>query len=110
MTPQDTASLLVRLGRFLRDNPIFPLIILLLALIATLEFMRPGIVNERWIGNTIKFAIPLAMLAACQTLTMLTGGIDLSAWGRRSPPSSWPPRCRSWGRRWRSASGLCRPS
>ncbi|SLN64763.1 ABC transporter permease [Roseisalinus antarcticus] len=79
MTPQDTASLLVRLGRFLRDNPIFPLIILLLALIATLEFMRPGIVNERWIGNTIKFAIPLAMLAACQTLTMLTGGIDLSA-------------------------------
>jgi ribose transport system permease protein len=36
-------------------------------------------VNERWAGNTIRFAIPLAMLAACQTLTMLTGGIDLSA-------------------------------
>jgi ribose transport system permease protein len=44
-----------------------------------LEYMRPGIVNERWIGNTVKFAIPLAMIAACQTLTMLTGGIDLSA-------------------------------
>ena len=43
-----------------------------------LEFLRPGIVNERWIANTIKFAIPLAILAACQTLTMLTGGIDLS--------------------------------
>ena len=43
-----------------------------------LEFLRPGIVNERWIANTIKFAIPLAILAACQTMTMLTGGIDLS--------------------------------
>jgi ribose transport system permease protein len=36
-------------------------------------------VNQRWLANTIKVAIPLAMLAACQTLTMLTGGIDLSA-------------------------------
>jgi len=68
-----------RLARFLGDNPLIPLVILLLVLIGLLEFMRPGIVNERWVGNTIKFAIPLAMLAACQTLTMLTGGIDLSA-------------------------------
>jgi ribose transport system permease protein len=64
--------------RLLRDQPLIPLIVLLLALIAVLEVLRPGIVNERWIANTIKFAIPLAMLAACQTLTMLTGGIDLS--------------------------------
>lgn len=75
----DPASYLTRLGRFLRDYPIIPLIVLLLALVGLLDVMRPGIVNERWIGNTIKFAIPLAMLAACQTLTMLTGGIDLSA-------------------------------
>ncbi len=64
--------------RFLRDYPLVPLIVLLIGLVVALEIMRPGIVNERWIGNTIKFAIPLAMLAACQTLTMLTGGIDLS--------------------------------
>ncbi len=63
---------------FLRDRPLIPLTILLIALIVALELLRPGIVNERWIANTIKFAIPLAMLAACQTLTMLTGGIDLS--------------------------------
>jgi ribose transport system permease protein len=44
-----------------------------------LEVMRPGIISPFWAGNTIKFAIPLAMLAACQVLTMLTGGIDLSA-------------------------------
>jgi ribose transport system permease protein len=62
----------------MRDKPIIPLIVLLLALVGLLELIRPGIVNERWIGNTIKFAIPLAILAAAQTLTMLTGGIDLS--------------------------------
>ena len=68
-----------RAARFLADNPLVPLVVLLLLLVGVLEYMRPGIVNERWMANTVKFAIPLAMLAACQTLTMLTGGIDLSA-------------------------------
>jgi ribose transport system permease protein len=78
-TATEQPSPTARIGRFLRDNPVVTLVLLLLALVALLEVLRPGIVNERWIGNTIKFAIPLAMLAACQTLTMLTGGIDLSA-------------------------------
>lgn len=69
----------VRLGRFLGDYPVIPLIILLFVLVGILETMRPGIVSKFWLGNTIKFAIPLAMLAACQMLTMLTAGIDLSA-------------------------------
>ena len=64
---------------FLRNYPLVPLILLLAALVTALEIMQPGIVNSRWLGNTVKFAIPLAMLAACQTLTMYTGGIDLSA-------------------------------
>lgn len=68
-----------RVKRVIRDYPLVPLIVLLILLVGLLEVMRPGIVNERWAGNTIRFAIPLAMLAACQTLTMLTGGIDLSA-------------------------------
>jgi ribose transport system permease protein len=68
-----------RVARFLGQYPVVPLIALLAGLIGLLEFLQPGIFNERWIGNTIRFAIPLAMLAACQTLTMLTGGIDLSA-------------------------------
>jgi ribose transport system permease protein len=75
----DQPSAAARVGRFLRDNPVVALLILLAALVLLLQILRPGIVNERWIGNTVKFAIPLAMLAACQTLTMLTGGIDLSA-------------------------------
>ncbi|WP_197917373.1 ABC transporter permease [Thiosulfatihalobacter marinus] len=81
---------LVRFGRFLRDNPVIPLVVFLFVLVAVLEIMRPGIVtpfragrdgviSTFWLGNLIKFAIPLAMLAACQVLTMLTAGIDLSA-------------------------------
>lgn len=62
----------------MRDRPLIPLIALLALLVVALEVIRPGIVNERWIANTVKFAIPLAILAAAQTLTMLTGGIDLS--------------------------------
>jgi ribose transport system permease protein len=68
-----------RVRRFMADRPLIPLTVLLIALVVVLEVMRPGIVNERWIANTVRFAIPLAILAACQTLTMLTGGIDLSA-------------------------------
>jgi ribose transport system permease protein len=67
-----------QLRRWLSDHPLVPLLVLLVLLVVVLQILRPGIVNERWIGNTVKFAIPLAMLAACQTLTMLTGGIDLS--------------------------------
>ncbi|MFN0114022.1 MAG: ABC transporter permease [Paracoccaceae bacterium] len=72
-------SPLTRTGRFLGRYPVLTLILLLLALVGLLQWISPGIVNERWIGNTVKFAVPLAMLAACQTLTMYTGGIDLSA-------------------------------
>ena len=67
-----------RVKRFMSDQPLIPLIILLVLLVVVLQIMRPGIVNERWLANTVKFAIPLALLAGCQTMTMLTGGIDLS--------------------------------
>ena len=62
----------------MRDRPLIPLLLLLAVLVVTLEIVRPGIVNERWLSSTIRFAIPLAILAASQTLTMITGGIDLS--------------------------------
>jgi ribose transport system permease protein len=72
------ASALRGLRRELRERPLIPLTLLLAVLVVGLEIIRPGIVNELWLANTVKFAIPLAILAACQTLTMLTGGIDLS--------------------------------
>ena len=63
---------------WLRDRPIVPLLLLLAGLVALLEVVQPGIVSPGWVSSTIRFAVPLAILAACQTLTMLTGGVDLS--------------------------------
>ncbi|MEI6097104.1 MAG: ABC transporter permease [Alphaproteobacteria bacterium] len=76
---QTLTQTLTQALRLMAQNPLIPLTLLLFLLIGALELMQPGIVNPRWTSNTLKFAIPLAMLAACQTLTMLTGGIDLSA-------------------------------
>jgi ribose transport system permease protein len=78
MTMTDTPTPLNRLGRLMVDQPLLPLIGLLILLVAILAVLNPGVLSMFWAGNTIKIAIPLAMLAACQTLTMLTGGIDLS--------------------------------
>jgi ribose transport system permease protein len=64
--------------RLFRDRPLIPLTGLLLLMILLLELVRPGIVNANWAGVTLRAAVPLALLAACQTLAMLTGGIDLS--------------------------------
>lgn len=66
------------LKRLFRDRPIIPLLALLVSLIVVLQLVRPGTVTLNWAGITLRAAIPLALLAACQTLTMLTGGIDLS--------------------------------
>ncbi len=62
----------------MRDRPLIPLLLLLVVLLIVLVIIRPSIANERWVSSTIRFAIPLAILAASQTLTMITGGIDLS--------------------------------
>ena len=64
--------------RTFRDRPLIPLVFLLFGLVVALEVLQPGIVNERWTSNIVRAAVPLAILAAAQTLTMLTGGIDLS--------------------------------
>jgi ribose transport system permease protein len=61
-----------------RDRPIIPLIGLLAILVATIELADPGIVTPAWAGVMVRAAVPLAILAGCETLTMLTGGIDLS--------------------------------
>ena len=64
--------------RLLRERPIIPLSALLLLLVVTYAVVRPGVVNADWAGVMLRAAVPLAILAGCQTLTMLTGGIDLS--------------------------------
>ena len=62
----------------LRTRSIVALILLLLALVAAIQLARPGTVNPIWISNMLLFAAPLGIVAAGQTLVMLTGGIDLS--------------------------------
>lgn len=64
--------------RLFRDRPIVPLTGLLVVLVIASELARPGIVSLDWAGVIVRAAVPLAILAGCQTLTMLTGGIDLS--------------------------------
>jgi ribose transport system permease protein len=61
-----------------RDQPIIPLTGLLVVLVLVMELASPGIVKLSWAGVILRTAVPLAILAGCQTLTMLTGGIDLS--------------------------------
>ncbi len=61
-----------------RDRPLIPLIGLLGVLLIAIEIVQPGIVNPSWAGVILRTAVPLAILAGCQTMTMLTGGIDLS--------------------------------
>ncbi|HEU0235299.1 MAG TPA: ABC transporter permease [Candidatus Limnocylindrales bacterium] len=66
------------LRRLFRDRPIIPLVALLAGLVVLSEIARPGIVSPEWAGVILRTAVPLAILAGCQTLTMLTAGIDLS--------------------------------
>jgi len=62
----------------LRTRAIVALILLLLVFVAGIQLARPGTVNALWISNMLLFAAPLGIIAAGQTLVMLTGGIDLS--------------------------------
>ena len=64
---------------WIRAHPVAPLLVLLGLLVVVLQLVRPGMVSPEWAANIVRFATPLAILAASQTLVMLTGGIDLSA-------------------------------
>lgn len=61
-----------------RDRPIVPLFGLLVLLVVASQVARPGLVTVSWGSAILRSSVPLVILAACQTLTMLTGGIDLS--------------------------------
>jgi ribose transport system permease protein len=63
---------------FLRTRTIVVLPILLAAFVLAIELARPGTVNPVWASNIVMFAAPLGIMAAGQTLVMLTGGVDLS--------------------------------
>ncbi|MEI7745619.1 MAG: hypothetical protein WCK58_17925, partial [Chloroflexota bacterium] len=62
----------------LRDRPIIPLFGLLGLLVLVIFMVRPETITANWTGVIVRAAIPLSVLGACQTITFLTGGIDLS--------------------------------
>jgi ribose transport system permease protein len=64
--------------RAFRDRPVLPLLVLLAILVVAFIGLNPRTNVMEWIASTLRAAVPLAILAGCQTLVMLTGGIDLS--------------------------------
>jgi ribose transport system permease protein len=62
----------------LRRHTTAALLVLLVCFVGGIEMMVPGTVTPMWISNIVLFAAPLGILAAGQTLVMLSGGIDLS--------------------------------
>jgi ribose transport system permease protein len=81
MTAQVQASrqpISATIARVFRDQPLIPLLIVLAALVAAFAIVNPDANFTGFIAAQVRTAIPLAILAGCQTLAMLTGGIDLS--------------------------------
>ncbi len=64
--------------RTLAAHPLWMLSGLLVALLVACQVAEPGYISGNQLGTIIRLAAPLAILAAGQTLVMLTGGIDLS--------------------------------
>jgi ribose transport system permease protein len=71
-------TMAVGVRRYLQQSPIVVLVGLLGVLVAGLAIARPGTVTPGWISSVVLFAAPLGIMAAGQTLVMITGGIDLS--------------------------------
>lgn len=63
--------------RMFRERPVLPLLGLLLILMVAFVALNPRANVPNWMGATFRAAVPLAILAGCQTLVMLTAGIDL---------------------------------
>jgi ribose transport system permease protein len=65
-------------GEALIDRPLIMLAVILVLLLIACEIASPGYLSDQRVGSILRFAAPLAFLAAGQTLVMLTAGIDLS--------------------------------
>ena len=68
-----------RVGRYLATHPHLVLVAVLLVLIVITGIVEPNYLSVDGLRNSALFAVPIGVLAAAQTILMLTGGIDLSA-------------------------------
>lgn len=74
----DRPSLTNRIATLFRDQQLVPLLILLGVLVVTFALFNPRANLYDWVATGLRAAVPLAIIAGAQTITMLTGGIDLS--------------------------------
>jgi len=63
---------------WLAQNPLIALIVVFIALFLVTGAVQPNFLSVNGVRNTLLQAAPLGILAAAQTVLMLTGGIDLS--------------------------------
>ncbi len=63
---------------WLAQNPLIALVIVFVALFLATGAVQPNFLSVNGVRNTLLQAAPLGILAAAQTVLMLTGGIDLS--------------------------------
>lgn len=75
----DAPTAVQRLGRYVARHPHLVLVAVLIALILITGAIQPNYLSITGIRNSVLFAVPIGVLAAGQTILMLTGGIDLSA-------------------------------
>lgn len=75
---RNTASGLASLREWVAENPIGSLVGVLIVLFVVTGAIQPGFLSLNGLRNTLLQGAPLGILAAAQTVLMLTGGIDLS--------------------------------
>lgn len=68
-----------RVGRYLADRPVVALLVVLVVLYLVTGLNDPSLFEASGVRSILLLACPLAILAACQTVCMITGGIDLSS-------------------------------
>src|SRR6218665_1555528 len=68
-----------RLSHYISHRPVIALLGVLTVLFIVTGMKDPALFTTQGIRSTLLLACPLAILAACQTVCMLTGGIDLSS-------------------------------
>ena len=73
-----SASLGARLRTLVAENPTVVLFIVLVLLILITGIIEPNFLSTGGLRTTLLQAAPLGILAAAQTILMLSGGIDLS--------------------------------
>jgi ribose transport system permease protein len=66
------------IGRRIGERPGYALLVVLVVLLGVGQLASSGFLSAGQLSNMLQYAAPLALLAAGQTLVMLTGGIDLS--------------------------------